>query len=194
MCVGHLLDFKWTFVNCPLPYHQICWWPNIVRQVRVEKNQFCYLRICGAFPETRVDNNFDDVGGNVCGALRRPLPSSPHHCTRRSASPARRGFFKRTSHRVSWLDFAATEPLHSLGKPHSSHPPPYLLLLPAVRQSSQIRLGRIQQMNTFVFQLLVAIRQLSASSVPTFLCVFLRFAALGVWMSYVAFLLSFKTV
>lgn len=67
------------------------------------------------------------------------------------------------------------------------HPPPYLLLLLVDRQPSQILVRRIHLINTFVFQLLMAIRQLSVSSVPTFLCVFLRFAALSVWMSDVFF-------
>lgn len=63
------------------------------------------------------------------------------------------------------------------------HPPLYLLLLLADRPPSQILVQRIHLINTFVFQLLMAIRQLSVSSVLTFLCVFLCFAALSVWMS-----------
>lgn len=97
---------------------------------RVEKNQLCHPRACGAFPETRVDNNSDDDGGNVCRALRRPLPPTPQHCTQRSASPVRRMFFKRASQRVSWLDFAAGArryrtfaPL-ALPPPTSLTPPP----------------------------------------------------------------------
>lgn len=112
-------------------------------------------------------------------------PPTPQHCTQRSASPVRRMFFKRASQRVSWLDFAAgldaTEPFAP--PPRQAllpHPPPYLLLLLADRQPSQILVRRIHLINSFVFQLLMVIRQLSVSSMPTFLCVFLCFAALCV--------------
>lgn len=93
----------------------------------------------------------------------------------------------RASESPGWIlprGLDATEPLPPLPPPPRQallpHPPPYLLLLLADRQPSQILVRRIHLINSFVFQLLMAIRQLSVSSVPTFLCVFLCFAALCV--------------